>query len=867
MNKRQKRILSIVLALSMIASMAAPGTAYGENAPGDILPGETSSGSIPTPANIGDDVAISSENFPDENFREFVKQYDINSDGVLSQQEIAAVTEMSFGLYEDRQHESLTGIKYFTSLESLICFRTFIESIDVSGMTNLKKLNIWQVGARSLNISGCTSLETLDCSCNYLDTLDVSGLSNLKVLNCSFNTERLDLPDKVTRDPGVYDEGITELNISGCTALEELNVGINQISTLDLSQCPNLKALYCGKTQLNSLDLSNCPDLEILSCYRCPNLTSLGLSCCASLLELNCQGFTGTGLDVSNLTSLRTLDCSFSDLATLNVSGCTALESLICDRVYESGGFKTLDVSGLTALKELRCGECMSLEQLNLTGCTSLETLSCCFNNLSRLDLSSCLNLKSLDCSKNLLSSLDLSKNPLIEELDCGSNDFKTLDLTLLTNLRRIHCDSNALTELKFSSLPQLTALLCFENQLTSLNFAGMPNLEVLNCSKNKLGNLGEISVLTNLRELNCAGNQVKNLDEVSQLTNLKELDCSNNTLAALDLAELNHLEILECSNNPLKSLQLPHHSSLIDLFCTRNQLQQLDLSEQTHLERAYCSDNRLIALNAAGLAKLELLDCSDNRLLRLDLSGTGTDLAPGMQLNVSANGQIQNVSMSKSNRGYEGAIDFPDHVEIGTHLDGTVTWKDGTLWSSGSEVTEAYFSLPITENNDYLTGHLNLIYPSSAPLYNLTVVNGADRTGKGSYEEGERVELSAYLSHDLGPFNRWKSSGGGTFEFPERTDTSFIMPAENVTVTAVFANSVLPEPDIFTVTFDPNGGARLGGGELVQRIEEGQDATLPTVVRPGYTFEGWDGNYKNITADTTVTKDPAGDRYGPSPT
>jgi len=57
-----------------------------------------------------------------------------------------------------------------------------------------------------------------------------------------------------------------------------------------------------------------------------------------------------------------------------------------------------------------------------------------------------------------------------------------------------------------------------------------------------------------------------------------------------------------------------------------------------------------------------------------------------------------------------------------------------------------------------------------------------------------------------------------------------------------------------YTVTFNPNGGTRTGGGDLVQTITSGGNATAPTITRSGYTFSGWSGTYTNVTSDCTIT-------------
>ena len=64
-------------------------------------------------------IAINSENFPDEVFREYVKtNFDIDKDGFLSENEICSVVEISLN---EKDISDLTGIEYFTHLKVLKC--------------------------------------------------------------------------------------------------------------------------------------------------------------------------------------------------------------------------------------------------------------------------------------------------------------------------------------------------------------------------------------------------------------------------------------------------------------------------------------------------------------------------------------------------------------------------------------------------------------------------------------------------------------------------------------------------------------------------------------------------------------------------
>ena len=92
-------------------------------------------------------VPINAANFPDESFRHGIaRELDSNRDGQLSMDEIVTVRELNVkrdlairpnvdGL------EDLTGIEYFTELESLTCTDYQLTSLDLSKNTKLKQLN------------------------------------------------------------------------------------------------------------------------------------------------------------------------------------------------------------------------------------------------------------------------------------------------------------------------------------------------------------------------------------------------------------------------------------------------------------------------------------------------------------------------------------------------------------------------------------------------------------------------------------------------------------------------------------------------------------------------------------------------------
>ena len=152
------------------------------------------------------EVSINVKNFPDSAFREYVKtEFDKNGNDVLSVAELEAATRISIG--GNTQIKSVKGIEYFTSLLELKCWRTSIESLDLTSNKRLRLINCADnQNLFSLNIMGLEELEYLDLSSTgikdlkvksnkrllalYVDNteighLDVSGNSELWFLYCS----------------------------------------------------------------------------------------------------------------------------------------------------------------------------------------------------------------------------------------------------------------------------------------------------------------------------------------------------------------------------------------------------------------------------------------------------------------------------------------------------------------------------------------------------------------------------------------------------------------------------------------------------------------------------------------------------------
>lgn len=179
---------------------------------------------------------------------------------------------------------------------------------------------------------------------------------------------------------------------------------------------------------------------------------------------------TGT-VDLSNCTSLSTCIFYYTDITSLNVSGCTELRTLNTSFNY-------------------------NLDELIIENNPNIVELSCQFNyNISEIDITEMPNLQVAYLGYTPLKSLDASKCPRLSTLALPFTDLYDLNIDGLTELCLLHVKNTNLSSLDASSCMKFT------NQL-NLNFCGNDILKSLRWKITK--DSGEsYSVL----ELNAEGN------------------------------------------------------------------------------------------------------------------------------------------------------------------------------------------------------------------------------------------------------------------------------------------------------------------------------------------------------------------------
>ncbi|WP_300902372.1 leucine-rich repeat domain-containing protein [uncultured Clostridium sp.] len=411
------------------------------------------------------EVAINATNFPDEVFRQYVSDnFDTNNDGVLSEDEINAVTRID--VWNKYKISDLKGIGYFENLEYLNCSGTGITSLDISKNIALAYLDCRNTKITSLDLSNNTALEYLDCIGTGITSLDVSNNTALEYLDCrSIKITSLDLSNNTALEYfACYDTGITSLDVSNNTALEYLDCRSIKITSLDLSNNTALIALDCSGTGITSLDLSQN----------------------TALTDLYCNNTGITSLDVSNNTALIALGCSGTGITSLDVSNNTALEYFAC---YDTG-ITSLDVSNNRDLAYLSCSD-TEITSLDVSNNTALEDLVCYNTEITSLDLSNNRDLAYLSCSDTGITSLDVSQNVALRYLSCNGVPLIGLNIGNNSKLEMRDNDYNLIN--KLSTTTNLTVT----SESFNINELGLEESKIKNLSGAELN--GDIMTITSI--------------------------------------------------------------------------------------------------------------------------------------------------------------------------------------------------------------------------------------------------------------------------------------------------------------------------------------------------------------------------------
>ena len=435
-----------------------------------------------------------------------ISAWDSDSDGMLSVEEAAAVTNIDICSDEVA---SLDGLSQFANLTTLRCAGTSGSGRGGSGSLS------------SADLSGNPKLTSLDLSCNKLTSI-VFG-SSLESLNLSANPiQSLTLTgDNALRSLDLSNTAIASLDYDSLGSLEEIRIGGSALSIDNtVNKLRSITRLYVGDKLRDATKVYLLSKLEVLDCEGSA-VTEIDLRYNQSLTSLNADGCSLASLDLNLNPAVKTLHCMCSTLKTLyllegqEIDGINKGERLyipasaeivytpkIEDAVFarylvdkfdtdydsfvslsEAAGVTEINIdkasySGIASLYGIQMFSALetlqvlgqSLTSLDLSGNPALKMLCCDSNPLVSLDLRSNSELKMLYCQSCALESLDLSGNQLLEAAYLSRCALKTLDVSRCTALKTLDCSNN----------PSLAAITVSRSQSISISKDG--STEIIYC-------------------------------------------------------------------------------------------------------------------------------------------------------------------------------------------------------------------------------------------------------------------------------------------------------------------------------------------------------------------------------------------------
>ncbi|WP_298515807.1 matrixin family metalloprotease [uncultured Kordia sp.] len=380
--------------------------------------------------------------------------------------------------------------------------------VPTSLIENVTSLNVSNLNISDLTgIEDFTALEELTITNNSLTSLDVTNNLALETIFAGNNNlTSIDVSNntQLTR-LWLQDNNLSTIDISNNPLLFAFSVGGNSLITIaDISNNTALESLYLNDTAITTLDLSNHPQL-----------TTLGLSN-TNLNSLNLQNGNNTNLTTLFLTENPNLYCIIVDDADYsntnwsgNIdSGTSFTETGYCEYTAIP------DANFEAALEAQNYDDISSDGQVPTALIEGITNLS--IDNEGITDLTGIEDfaaLTELVISDNNIVTLDVSNNPNLTRLEAFSCGFTSLDISQNTNLEELIVYSNALTTLDTSNNTSLTNVTLFANKISSLDFTSNTALTYVEVSDNEL------------TELNIQ-NGTNNLIQTFDATNNSNLSC-----------------------------------------------------------------------------------------------------------------------------------------------------------------------------------------------------------------------------------------------------------------------------------------------------------------------------------------------------
>ncbi|MBE6852434.1 MAG: hypothetical protein E7505_03010 [Ruminococcus sp.] len=808
-------------------------------------------------------VKISEENFPDKNFRSYVKNnFDKNNNGYLEKAEIMAVKEIDVYF---RNISSMKGVEYFKELTLLDCSRNDLTSLDISNITELEYLFCNNNKLESLDVSSNSKLNTLYCYSNKLESLDVSNNAELLYLDCSANKlTSLDVSNNpalsflgcesnvydIELNGGKYDlsklpedfdisrasdwsnasvDG-TVLTVSdpakGISYSYDIGGGRKAVFTLNpvsgiLSE--NMVSViknqvYTGKAVEPELEIF-CGDAELFlnEDYTVVYKNNVNVGTAQAVITATGGLYEGEVTVEFTIEPMYVFGAQITLGDTLTYNG--KKQTQVVESVVVNGITLTEDDYTVTGNTAVKAGDYL----LTITGKGN-------FTGTATAKWSIEKEADNVEISKENFPDNSF-RSYVKNNFDKNNNGY--LEKAEIIAVNEISVNSRNISDLKgVEYFKELTYLDCSDNKLESLDIRKNTELTALYCYYNKLESL-DVSKNTKLIRLYCDSNKLESLD-VSNNAELLELFCENNLLESLGVNNNSKLTHLYCYSNKLESLELSNDTGLLYLFCDNNNIKNLDISNNTALTYLNCNNNNLTRLDISNNTELIYLYCNTNKLTSLDVSNNSRLIDPECRSNtydIGLTGDKYDLSelprgfdinrtSEWSNASVDGTVltvsDLTKSVSYSYDIGGgmkavfTLNPVSGTITENMVSVTEnhTYTGKAIEPGIEIFCGNKELIFGEDYTVVYKNNVNAGTAqaviTAKGDFYRGE---VTVEFTIDPVDVSKAQINSGDTLTYNGTEQTQ--------TVESVVVNSItLTEED-----YDIKGNTAVDAGDYILDI------------------------------------------------
>jgi hypothetical protein len=220
---------------------------------------------------------------PDANFKAALvanTAINTNLDSEIQCLEAIAVTTMDVS---NESISDLTGIEYFTDLNTVNCSSNLLTNLDLTSNVALTNLSAANNQITTLDLTANTNLLSAFLTDNLLSSLNLSGLTQLASLNAASND-------------------IITLDLSTNTALTSVYIAGNLFTSLDLSNNNLLTEIEVQANSLNLLNVANGNNSNVTNFNALFN----NLNC----IQVDNVGFSNSNWTNKDATAFYSIDCS-----------------------------------------------------------------------------------------------------------------------------------------------------------------------------------------------------------------------------------------------------------------------------------------------------------------------------------------------------------------------------------------------------------------------------------------------------------------------------------------------------------------------------------------------------------------------------